>query len=233
VYRDWRRGEHEREWAVLTLLASHVPGLSPYPLRGCLDEDPPWIEMTLVPGTPLGGQLDASQMRALIESLRALWSVPVETLPLRRFACPEALAVARNDFHSVRRPDGVAGAAFDACVTFLARPNLVPDAAPAVLGHSDPNLANYLWDGSRLRIVDFEDAGRSDVAYELATLIEQMSARDTDWRPLIEAFDVDATRVPAAGRPHRSGSRGSCPAGRPSIGILRERWSARSNTYLR
>jgi len=42
-------------------------------------------------------------------------------------------------------------------------------------------LANYLWDGHRIRIVDFEDAGRSDVAYELASLVEHLSARDTEW----------------------------------------------------
>jgi thiamine kinase-like enzyme len=36
-----------------------------------------------------------------------------------------------------------------------------------VVAHGDPNLANYLWDGTRVRIVDFEDAGRGDRTVEL------------------------------------------------------------------
>jgi Ser/Thr protein kinase RdoA (MazF antagonist) len=46
---------------------------------------------------------------------------------------------------------------------------------PAVLGQSDGNLANFLWDGQRVRIVDFEDSGRSDRAFELAILVEHVS----------------------------------------------------------
>src|SRR5439155_24865283 len=39
-------------------------------------------------------------------------------------------------------------------------------AAPQVTvpGHRDPNLANYLWDGQRVRVVDLEDAAVSDPA---------------------------------------------------------------------
>jgi hypothetical protein len=34
-----------------------------------------------------------------------------------------------------------------------------------VLGHGDPNLANFLWDGREMRQVDFEDSGPSDRAF--------------------------------------------------------------------
>ena len=47
---------------------------------------------------------------------------------------------------------------------------------PAVLGHGDPCLANYLWDGDRIRLIDFEDCGPSDRAFELAILTEHISA---------------------------------------------------------
>lgn len=46
----------------------------------------------------------------------------------------------------------------------------------AVLGHGDPCLANYLWDGRRVPLVDFEDSGPSDRAFELAILTEHISA---------------------------------------------------------
>jgi thiamine kinase-like enzyme len=46
----------------------------------------------------------------------------------------------------------------------------------AVLGHGDPCLANFLWDGGRIRLVDFEDSGPSDRPFELAILAEHISA---------------------------------------------------------
>ena len=48
--------------------------------------------------------------------------------------------------------------------------------SPAVLGHGDPCLANYLWDGSRVRLIDFEDSAPSDRAFELAILTGHISA---------------------------------------------------------
>jgi len=45
-----------------------------------------------------------------------------------------------------------------------------------VLGQGDCNLANFLWDGHMVRIVDFEDAGLSERAFELAILAEHISA---------------------------------------------------------
>jgi Ser/Thr protein kinase RdoA (MazF antagonist) len=45
-----------------------------------------------------------------------------------------------------------------------------------VLGQRDANLANFLWDGTQVQIVDFEDSGPSDRAFELAVLVEHLSA---------------------------------------------------------
>jgi len=99
---------------------------------------------------------------------------------------------------AVGRPDGVAGTAYDAAMDLVTGPELAElarEEPPPVLGHSDPNLANYLWDGARIWVVDFEDAGRSDVAYELATLVEHMAARETDWTAFCARFDVDPVRL--------------------------------------
>jgi Ser/Thr protein kinase RdoA (MazF antagonist) len=45
-----------------------------------------------------------------------------------------------------------------------------------ILGQGDPNLANFLWDGTGIRMVDFEDSGASSRAFELAILVEHASA---------------------------------------------------------
>jgi len=67
-----------------------------------------------------------------------------------------------------------------------------------VLGHGDPNLANYLWDGTGVRIVDFEDCGPSHRAFELALLVEHISAwSDTGLEAagLLGLFDLTAAEV--------------------------------------
>jgi len=203
-YTSWRRGEHSREWTVLRLVHEHQPGLGPQPLQAELDGDPPAVTMSVVPGQPLSGRLTPVQLDALARALRALWTVPVDGLPPRRLYPAEALAEARRLAGTTPRPEGPVGRAHDAAVAFLdglgTDPPLAVDVSPAVLGHSDPNLTNYLWDGARVRIVDFEDAGRSDVAYELATLVEHRSARGTEWNAFMARFDVDPERLLAARR---------------------------------
>ncbi|MFI9559746.1 phosphotransferase family protein [Nonomuraea endophytica] len=64
---------------------------------------------------------------------------------------------------------------------WLGQPSLAERLArpgTPVFGTGDGNLANYLWDGRRIRLVDFEYAGRSDRAFELAEVLEHISV----WR---------------------------------------------------
>jgi len=75
--------------------------------------------------------------------------------------------------------DALAQQALSAGTAWLARAALDRRRAAgqdAVLGQGDPNLANFLWDGGQVRIVDFEDSGLSDRAFELAVLVEHLSA---------------------------------------------------------
>ncbi|WP_117209769.1 aminoglycoside phosphotransferase family protein [Allorhizocola rhizosphaerae] len=195
-YLSWERGEHRREWTVLTRLHNHLPDLVPAPLAQDLDAQPPVVTMSRLPGLPLSGTLSDAQLSGLERALRAMWSAAVGDLPARRYHAAEAQDVGRQWFAGATRPPGVAGEAFDAAAEFLSGPPL-PDVPgeQTVIGHGDPNLANYLWDGERIRIVDFEDAGASDVAYELADLAEHLSARQTDWEEFLTRFDLDRERL--------------------------------------
>jgi aminoglycoside phosphotransferase (APT) family kinase protein len=190
-YTDWARGEHEREWQILNRINQNTSDLVPIPSAQGLSDVPPWISMSRLPGDPLTGPLSPAQTDALELALRQMWAVPTEGLPPRRYWPQECLDVVRGWFAAAERPPGVAGAAFDATVTFLGSAVPPPPGEP-VLGHSDPNLANYLWDGERVRIVDFEDAGLSEMEYELATIAEHLSARDsTDWDAFLARFDPE------------------------------------------
>jgi Phosphotransferase enzyme family len=44
-----------------------------------------------------------------------------------------------------------------------------------VFAQGDPNLANHLWDGDSVHLVDFEASGRGDQATELADFVEHVT----------------------------------------------------------
>lgn len=199
-YRSWDRGEPDREWAGLSLLHEHVPGISPQPLCRRSEDGVPVIEMTRVPGVPLGeATLSPAQVAALAQALRQMHgAVPREALK----SLPERQWVGR------RPPGGLpslvrswirdtppvacasASAALEAAAAWLDSAdfgNLGGPLVERVFTHGDGNLGNFLWDGAGCHVVDFEDAGVSDPAYEAADLLEHVSVR---LQELIEADDL-------------------------------------------
>ncbi|WP_328993075.1 aminoglycoside phosphotransferase family protein [Kribbella sp. NBC_01245] len=198
-YRSWERGEPDREWTTLTLLAAHAPGLSPLPLRRTTEA--PGLEMTRVPGEPLLAARGATAIGALSLAIRRLHSaIPrriLDELPLRIGHAGEMHDLLRDRFAVPRpMPDPDVRRAVEDGRTWLASraPALLAtaDALP-VFGHGDPNLANYHWDGERVRVLDFEEAGRSDLAYELADAVEHLAGRthgDLDEPALLAEFDL-------------------------------------------
>jgi aminoglycoside phosphotransferase (APT) family kinase protein len=197
-YRSWSRGEPAREWAALTLLAEFAPGLAPVPLRAAIEADPPEILMSFLGGTQPGARVAPREADALGVALERLWcSVPRARLAPAFGPEPMPAAFARRVRSMAGQaaarpgPDGqLAEQALRAGTAWLAGAVLDRHRAPgedAVLGQGDPNLANFLWDGALMRIVDFEDSGVSDRAFELAVLVEHLSVRP-DARLDTEAF---------------------------------------------
>ena len=86
------------------------------------------------------------------------------------------------------------GDAVDRALAWLGTPGALPEPRVRVLGIADLNPANVLWDGERCRLVDFEDGGLSDPAYELADHVEHLAGRLTgvyDVEGLVEAVGLD------------------------------------------
>jgi len=207
-YRQWSEQEHEREWRALTLLQAHAPGLSPAPLD--LDPGPPTptLVMSRLPGTVLrGGVVEPAQISALAAALTELHqSVPAEVaaaLPPRTWRQRRCV-----EYISRRYPE-LATRALDPEITLAAADGMSwlnatarrwsrdPDLPP-VLGQADGNLANFLWDGSRIAIVDFEESGRSDIPFELAELVEHVGSWvDTDFEAdlFLAHFPLDAGQL--------------------------------------
>ena len=192
-YASWPRDEPAREWAALTVLSRAAPGLTPTPLE--LSTDPtPSLTMTVVPGEPLGGSLTSAQTTALGDALQSLWSVPVDGLaPIDLQALVDRT---RSGLVALRDTEGVIAEAARAWLDN--EPSDLTAVHDPVVAHGDPNLTNYLWDGARVRIVDFEDAGLGDRTVELANLVEHLSWRETDPTSLVRRFSADPARFRAA-----------------------------------
>jgi aminoglycoside phosphotransferase (APT) family kinase protein len=183
-------GEALREWRALRLLADHAPRLAPEPMSADLDASPPAIVMSLLPGEPLGARpLEPAQERALAIAIGRLWqavpaglvtSLPGELDTTTEFvrqvrdwaATPSGLITDRTVLDALAR-----GSAWLARAE-ISMTSVVASATQRVLGHGDADLTNFLWDGELVRIVDFENAGISERAFELAVLVEHVSA----WR---------------------------------------------------
>jgi aminoglycoside phosphotransferase (APT) family kinase protein len=156
-----------------------------------------------VPGT--GQQTTREQLAALGRALQVMYAaVPAEVLtgiPERRWAPAEMCATLRSWIaEPIPEPGPSVGAAARAASSWLGSGEVSSLAGPLaerVFSHADGNLGNFVWDGARCRVVDFEDSGISDPAYEVADLVEHVSA----WLPglikeddLIEALGFCAAR---------------------------------------
>jgi len=189
TFRTWERGEHLREWRGLNLLHRFAPGLGPEPISADLDAEPPLIVMSRIPGEPLGTwRATTDQIDALVIALERMH----RCIPLSALAkadpqdTPADFARLLSEMlASHARPTDAAapvvGRAFDAASEFIGsdwdtRAASIGTPSP-IFGLCDGNLANYLWDGQVVHVIDFESAGRNDRAFDIADLVEHISMR--------------------------------------------------------
>jgi hypothetical protein len=196
----------------LQLLHEYAPGLAPEPVTADLGATSPSITMSALPGETLGGQpLSSPELRAMIAALDRMHTcIPQRVLadvPLRNHPPRHAVGDTANRLAEEPRPsdDAVVARAYDEALKWLAGSEaqglVSAEPSRAVLARADHNLTNFLWDGQRIRLVDFEYAGRSDRCDEMAELVEHISARctpDHAWQQFLGELDLsraERTRV--------------------------------------
>ncbi|MFI1091216.1 phosphotransferase family protein [Streptomyces sp. NPDC020917] len=212
------------EWRALDVLHRHAPGLAPEPLSPRPTRDRPEIVMSRLGGAPLRGTpIDAARLRALAAAVDRIHTAVPSRVPAGwapRDGLPHQLAAEIRDLapHVRARASGgtadrTAGPrppatippdvaeAVDEGLAWLASAEPLPGPGdrPPVVGHGDGNLANYLWDGTRVAVVDFEFSGASERALELAEITEHIAAwsgppLDADAFLACFAPDPDETR---------------------------------------
>ncbi len=153
--------------------------------------------MERLPGRPLGSaRLTADQTSSLGAVLRRLYDVPLAAVRAvgiterrggpsgSRRAVTEMLS-GPGDL-SACRDQTLVRHAVEVTLDWARRHEAVPAPALRVLGIADLNPANVLWDGAACRLVDFEDAGLTDPAYEIADHVEHLAGRRAG------VYDADA-----------------------------------------
>ncbi|MFB9250536.1 phosphotransferase family protein [Sphaerisporangium melleum] len=203
-YRFADHGQPEREWRALALLDRYAPGVAPTPMAADLHADPPMVVMSRLDGTAVHGPVRGPVADALAESLtRVQLAIPqrvLARLPARAGHPVELLRQVRAWSAMEQPPDAdpTLRQALGQAIGWVRQPALeqvLTRQGTAVFGTGDGNLANYLWDGTNIRIVDFEYSGRSDRAFELAEILEHVSV----WRnhvagmnAVLERFELTA-----------------------------------------
>src|SRR5712692_930254 len=201
LYKIDDRRRWEREWRALTFLADAGIEIAPRPLWYDPNGSPPAVAMELLSGEPLHElPIGAGELTALGEALTTLHQAPgVNTYPTTVFGTPEmfvelvALAAQRL-VHLEHDPLAPESAARLQAWLALDDRNLLAGSAPPAFSRGDANLANCLWDAKRVRIIDFEYAGQSDVAFDLGDLVEHTNAQhvpEQAWAPFLGRFDLD------------------------------------------
>jgi aminoglycoside phosphotransferase len=205
VEKRFRAGEQakaRREWAALTLLAEFAPGLAALPVSADTEAPRPYVRMTRLPGEPWSGRSPtARRLDGLAVGLDRLhFCLPPEVLaevrPQRWVA--EGMANRMRALTAGSPPPyddaPETRSAFAAARRWLDRTDGPGGQAVPVFGRGDANLDDFLWDGERIRTVDFEESGRSDRAFELAALVEHVSVwhdAGVEAAQLLDRFDLD------------------------------------------
>jgi Ser/Thr protein kinase RdoA (MazF antagonist) len=211
VYRVDERQRAEREWSALTLLRElDIRGV-PRPLWLDAKGEPPVMGMTLLPGRPLDRAPGKRALVAMAEHHAALRRVPLRGMLA---TTPRV----DNWAHYVTRltriwPDQLQASPADDLTrrmwALLSRWRDVGDAeesardVPKVFSRGDANLVNWHWQDDRVFCVDFEFAGYSDVAFDIADLVEHISARvvpDDVWSELLTPLGPRPEMITFLGR---------------------------------
>ena len=195
IYRVDDRHRAEREWLSLDLLARHQASSAPAPMWADPHPTQPAIGMTLLPGRPFPETGDRREpLRALAAVQRSYAELP---LP-RELGTLERIDSAAHYIHRITSiwAPVITSHPRDALtrdlLQILSRWEDGEDAAilaePArrIFSRGDSNVLNWLWDGTSIRVVDFEFAGYSDLAFDCADLTEHISSRqagigDQEW----------------------------------------------------
>lgn len=205
VYRVDGRDRVGREWRALNLLTELRPGLAPAPLYFEAHPVQPAVVMGLVPGMSLrDGPITPLQLEALAGTLQSVAEITPKAVDYPDTVIGTSTMVMRRlegwvEREDIRASDTLQHARLAIQRWLVSDDRTLLERMPLTnFSRGDSNLANALWDGERVRFVDLEYAGWSDLAYDLADIMEGIWARDVPddtWLHFVEGFDLSSSAM--------------------------------------
>jgi Ser/Thr protein kinase RdoA (MazF antagonist) len=204
LYKIDERHRAEREWQALCYLAEQGLGIAPQPRHFSPDPELPAVVMELVAGVSLyDHQPAARELAALAETLKQLYALTPKVAAYPHTVIgPPIVLMQRVESWLAWLADRADEPLVKQILAVVAQWDSEADrvilamSAPSVFSRGDPNLANCLWDGQRVRCVDLEYSGWSDMTFDLAELIEAQPSRhisDQTWERFIDSFELHET----------------------------------------
>ncbi len=188
VFKQDGRNREAREWWALTTLDGLGVDFAPKPIRA----DGAVVDMSWVEGHPMNGvELTPEQMEALFRVLETLYALPIGSDVDPIAGSPTAVTSRLRDMVATASDTNES---LRAVRRWLTGPEPVELAGTPLttFGRGDPNLANCLWHDGDIFLIDWEYAGRTARAYELADHVEHLQARKTDWTAFVDRFNLSA-----------------------------------------
>ena len=213
------RGDPElvlrREVGGMCSLRDRVPDRCPLPVSW--NSSPAWLLAELLPGTHLGqAELTESQLAELAHAYKALYQITPESIdePLWNIDWPIDFLVGRlqealTQLIDRGREDAASAEAASLVGDWFTSdgPALFLEASDCVVfARGDQNMANAMWDGERIRFVDFEYCGWNDMARDLSLVTDHIQSYATpieSWNWFVAQFDL----TPSQQRRLRAGRR--------------------------
>ena len=195
-----------REVGGMCMLIDRVPGLCPQPLSW--NSVPAWLLMELLPGSHLGNvALTESQLVELGAAYKALYQITPTTLGERLWVIDwdirfhvewmrdhlPMLVNAGCEDEAAAEASSLMGDWLDSDdpAWFLETSDWI------VFARGDQNMANAMWDGERIRFVDFEYCGWNDLPRDLSLVTDHVQSYATPiegWNIFLEQFDLTPTQ---------------------------------------
>jgi thiamine kinase-like enzyme len=199
LYKVDERRRAEREWRALCLLVDRGLAIAPQPIHYSPDPELPAVVMEFVPGISLREHpLGPDETAALAATLQQFYALTPDVIdyPHNVIGTPAVLMQRVESWLAQladRADDPLTTQIRDVTALWSREDDwaILNQAAPAVFSRGDPNLANCLWDGQRVRCVDLEYSGWSDLAFDLADLMEAQPSRHigaASWKHFLAFF---------------------------------------------
>ncbi|CAG7595026.1 Thiamine kinase [Paenibacillus solanacearum] len=209
-FQSAKNKQARNEWNSLHALHNFTEGIAPEPLRFIEGLDGSCvIAMEYVAGQRLSDVENVSreQLHALAAVMKTMYSMPVSdsSYKYEQVNCSSACMLSRvrqffaNEDHCRVRGEQASDVwELGKGWVFGQEAERLMLGGERVFSRGDPNLANCLWDGNALRLVDFEYAGVTDRAFDLADLTEHVNAARIDeknWQWFVEPFELSANET--------------------------------------